>query len=262
MKKIRQIIQQLNPFGEQNKPEQQTVPVEPVQPLMETVQVGETVEVMILEEYLRQAAEIPAENPDIIDEAYNQAAYSLSFEPEASMDSQNIVNLPKQGSTVEEGKNSEGNSPTEPENPEQVSEKTEVEISDDKEPGNEIITTEEPDKELSLSENKPFAKLAEECTDLMNEFDGYVERLETVEGKMMAEMVVKRMQELLERAGLERIDDESEFSVLRHTPVPMQIVQEGTPIVETRFPGLALGNRVYRKATVKIYSLNHKNLHD
>jgi len=51
---------------------------------------------------------------------------------------------------------------------------------------------------------------------------------------------------------LERIDNETEFSVLRHSPVPMQIVQEGTPIVQTNFPGLALGNRVYRKAKIVI----------
>lgn len=115
---------------------------------------------------------------------------------------------------------------------------------------NESSEATEPIVKPLLSDNKPFVKLAGECAELMTEFEGYSDRMETNEGKMMAEMVVKRLQEVLERAGLERIDNEMEFSILRHSPVPMQLVQEGAPIVQTRFPGLALGNRVYRKAVV------------
>lgn len=106
---------------------------------------------------------------------------------------------------------------------------------------------------ISLLDNKPFAKLAEECVDLMNEFEGYIDRLETAEGKMIVEMLEKRFQEILERSGLQRIDNENEpFSVLRHTPVPMEPVSEGIALSEIICPGLLLENRVLRKAKVKI----------
>jgi hypothetical protein len=38
----------------------------------------------------------------------------------------------------------------------------------------------------------------------------------------------------------------------------MQIVQESTPILKTNFPGLVLGNRVFRKARV-VVDLSEKN---
>mgnify|MGYP000942078176 CR=1 FL=1 len=105
----------------------------------------------------------------------------------------------------------------------------------------------------SLLNNRPFVKLTEECIDLMNEFEGYVERLESSEGKMIAGMVVKRFQEILERSGLQRIDDKTEtFSLLRHIPVPMKPVPEGSLFNEIVTPGLALETRVLRKARVRI----------
>jgi|GEM_PF-4108440 len=105
----------------------------------------------------------------------------------------------------------------------------------------------------SLLGNRSFVKLAEECADVMDEFDVYIERLESEEGKMIAKMAVKRLQELLERSGLQRIDDVSEpFSILRHDPVPMMPVSEGKRLEKILQPGLALDNRVFRKARVKI----------
>lgn len=215
MKKIKEIFQQFNPFVEHKEPEQPMVPVIQVPPLPEPVIVGENVEAMIREEYLRQQTE-----------ETDRDSMNQEVQPEEISVSPEIADIHLIPSELE----------------------TDKLVEPMEEP--EITVNQESDKEPSLSENKAFVKLAEECTDLMNEFDGYTERLETDEGKMMAEMVVKRMQELLERAGLARIDDETEFSVLRHTPVPMQIVQEGTIIIQTRFPGLAMGNRVYRKSSV------------
>ncbi len=117
------------------------------------------------------------------------------------------------------------------------------------------VVIDKPEEKLppSLLDNKPFVKLTEECLDLMNEFEGYIARLETDEGKMMAEMLVKRFQEMLERSGLQRIDDKNEpFSVLRHIPVPMEPVSEGTLLEKIICSGLALENRVFRKAKVKV----------
>ncbi len=124
--------------------------------------------------------------------------------------------------------------------------------------GEETIDMESEDppaEELppSLLDNKSFVKLAEECVDAMDEFDGYIERLESDEGKMIAEMIVKRLQELLERSGLQRIDDVNEpFSVLRHIPVPMEPVSEGASLDEIIQAGLALENRTLLKAKVKV----------
>ena len=215
MKKLKEFVQQLKSFIEPDEPEQPIVSANQVPPLPEPVTVGETVEAMIREEYFQRQME-ETDRDGINEEVQSE---EISVSPE-------IADIHLIPSELE----------------------TDKLVEPLEEP--EIIVIQEPEKEPSLSENRAFVKLAEECSDLMNEFDGYAERLETDEGKMMAEMVVKRMQELLERAGLERIDDETEFSVLRHTPIPMQIVQEGTTIIQTRFPGLAMGNRVYRKSSV------------
>lgn len=111
----------------------------------------------------------------------------------------------------------------------------------------------EVEEKIPLLENEAFIKLVEECVDMMNEFDGYKSRLESDESKMIVELIVKRIQEFLERAGLQRIDDMNEpFSVLRHTPVPMIPVKEGEPIRKILQAGLILDNRVLVKAKVEI----------
>lgn len=105
----------------------------------------------------------------------------------------------------------------------------------------------------SLLENKSFIKVVEECVDVMDEFESYIERVETDEGKMIAEIVVKRLQELLERSGLHSINDTNEpFSILRHVPSPMSSVPEGIRIQKIIRLGLAIENRVFRRAIVEI----------
>jgi len=255
MKIIRQILQQLNPFSEHGEPEKPAVSVNPVQPpVIEPVKVGETVEAMIQEEYLSQKNEVYSGNIEDTAICSEQLLDALILEQDisVSLQKEESILLTEKDAPVEESKDSAVDLSTETENAEPVQFQVEAVLPSEMEIEGEIGTTEVLIPEPSLSDNSPFVKLAEECAGLMNEFDGYSERMETDEGKMMAEMVVKRLQELLERAGLERIDNETEFSVLRHSPVPMQIVQEGTPIVQTNFPGLALGNRVYRKAKIVI----------
>lgn len=111
----------------------------------------------------------------------------------------------------------------------------------------------EVEEKTPLLKNEAFVKLVEECVDLMNEFDSYTNRLESDESKMIVGLIVKRTQEFLERAGLERIDDvNASFSVLLHTPVPMIPVMEGEPIKKILQGGLMLENRVFVKAKVEI----------
>ena len=105
----------------------------------------------------------------------------------------------------------------------------------------------------TLLNNKEFVKIVEECVDIMNEFETYMNRLQSEEAKIMGELVIKRLQELLERSGLDRIDDiTTPFSILLHTPIPLVPVQEGEPIIKILQPGLILENRVFLKAKIQL----------
>jgi len=171
------------------------------------------------------------------------------------------------------GKETESNRETEeenfdiPESPHQEIEEISLPVNDSDQVSAEENLSDEPLEDqsgdetetnveiepISPLENKPFVKLVEECIDLMNEFESYTERLESEEGKMMAQMIVRRLQESLERSGLERIDDEKEpFTILKHKPEPMMPVAEGKTLKGIIAPGLAIENRVFRKAKVLI----------
>jgi hypothetical protein len=111
----------------------------------------------------------------------------------------------------------------------------------------------EVEEQPSLLENDVFIKMVEDCVDVMNEFESYTNRLESEESKMIVGLIVKRLQELLECAGLDRIDDvNAPFSVLCHSPVPMIPVNEGETIKKILKAGLILENRVFVKARVEI----------
>jgi hypothetical protein len=111
----------------------------------------------------------------------------------------------------------------------------------------------------SILQNHPFIKLVEECIDIMNEFDGYTNRLETEEGRLLAKLVVRHLQESLERSGLSRIENEETFSILRHIPVPMTLVADGEPLEKTVMSGLSIENRVFRKAKVVVKVVKKEN---
>ncbi len=114
-------------------------------------------------------------------------------------------------------------------------------------------SSQEVEEKRTLLENEAFVKLVEECVDTMKEFDGYINRLESDESKMIIELIIKRIHELLERAGLDRIDDvNTPFSVLLHLPVPLEPVMEGVPVRKILQTGLILDNRVFVKAKVEI----------
>jgi molecular chaperone GrpE (heat shock protein) len=256
MKKIRQILQQLNPFSEHVEPEKPAVSVNPVQPsVIEPVKVGEIVEAMIQEEYLSQKNEVYSGNIEDTAICGEQLLDALILEQDisVSLQKEESILLTEKDAHDEESKDLAFNFSPESENTEPVQLGEETVTFPEKEIESEISTTEESIQEPTLSDNRPFVKLAEECAGLMNEFDGYNQRLETEEGKMMVELLVKRMQELLERAGLERIDNENEpFSILKHKPDPMMPVAEGATLREIISPGLAIENRVFRKAKVLI----------
>lgn len=100
-------------------------------------------------------------------------------------------------------------------------------------------------------QNKEWTSLVEECTEMMDDFERMQTDLDDA-GREVAEMAVSRLQELLERRGVDLIADERAFDLKRHKPVPMREVPEGTTIEETLAPGLCVGNRVFRRAQVRV----------
>jgi len=257
---IIQFLQQLNLFGGHVEPEKPVVTVNQVQPpLMESVKVGDTIETQIQEEYLSQKNEMYSGNVEGSATTDSQDTDALILDQDISVSRQQEENilLTEKGAPVEDGKDSAVDLSPETENTEPVQLVEEAVTFPEKEIESEISTIEEPFQEPSLSDNRAFVKLAEECVGLMNEFEGYSQRLETDEGKMMVELLVKRMQELLERAGLDRIDDIKEpFSILKHKPEPMMLVAEGEPLKEILTPGLAIDNRVFKKAIICLKNSN------
>lgn len=94
-------------------------------------------------------------------------------------------------------------------------------------------------------------KLAADCADLLNEYNAMLPRMNDAV-RPFAENVVDRLQEMLERNGLDAIDGETNFDIVRHKAEPAKNVPQGTPILETLTPGLALGAKVLRRAKVRV----------
>jgi len=95
-------------------------------------------------------------------------------------------------------------------------------------------------------------KIMEECSELITEFESYKSRFETEEGKTMAETIQNRLTELLTKYGAQLIIGDKEFDVLRHTAVPAQYVDDGTPIREFIRPGIIMGKKVLIRAQVNV----------
>lgn len=103
---------------------------------------------------------------------------------------------------------------------------------------------------LRLRERMNDTLIAEAVT-LMDEYDQLLPRLD---GSLreLASNVIDRLQISLERAGLDRIENETVYDVLRHQTVPMRLTANGAPIQQTLEPGLAHGQKVLRRAKVEV----------
>ncbi len=100
-------------------------------------------------------------------------------------------------------------------------------------------------------DNKPWLELVKECTDFLTEIDEMVPRLVPA-ARPTAEHVRARLMEILERAGVSRIEGDDRFDIARHQPWPPQRVTQGAIIAETTVPGLAIGPRILKRAKVKV----------
>jgi len=102
-------------------------------------------------------------------------------------------------------------------------------------------------------DNEPWMKLAGECADLFDEIDRHQESLDPA-GREMAEHISLRLQEILQRCGVELIDRDGTFQRTLHQPVGPGI-DPGAEEVRARVisPGFRVGRRILRRARVQLH---------
>lgn len=101
-------------------------------------------------------------------------------------------------------------------------------------------------------EDGPWMRLVEECVEVVDELDRHMNSFDAPR-REVAEHVVLRMEEALERSGVEVISDEPIFDRSRHQPVgAIATASPGAAIAETLSPGFAIGRRVLRRARVRV----------
>jgi hypothetical protein len=94
--------------------------------------------------------------------------------------------------------------------------------------------------------------LAEGCIEVIDELDQNAEGFDSPR-RDLAEHVVLRLEEVLERSGVEVITNDAIFDRARHRPVPSDgAATTGVAISETLSPGFAVGHRVLRRARVRV----------
>ena len=109
----------------------------------------------------------------------------------------------------------------------------------------------ESKREESLLDNRPLVKLAENVVRLGDDIARHLPTL-SAEAAEFAQYVSGRLDEMLLRCGLEPIEDETEFHIVRHQAVPPGNIPNGTPITATLVPGLRLEEKVLRRAKVAV----------
>lgn len=99
-------------------------------------------------------------------------------------------------------------------------------------------------------DNKPWLGLVEECTELFGELDRHRADFDPLRQEVV-DHVSYRLQEVLERNGVEGICGDARFDHNRHQP-DRSGAATGAAIAETLSPGFAVGRRVLRRARVRL----------
>lgn len=101
-------------------------------------------------------------------------------------------------------------------------------------------------------DNVAWLKLASECVDLYDELDGHMDALEPPTQEI-AEHVCLRLQEILQRCGVEAIAQNRRFDRTLHQPPPGGLPSGAGPGPEVNIisPGFRVGRRVLRRARVE-----------
>jgi len=101
-------------------------------------------------------------------------------------------------------------------------------------------------------EDKRWLKLIEECIALYDELDRNSARFEPRDQEL-ADHVCYRLQEILERSGVEAIAGDTTFDYTRHQPEGTTAsIAVGTVIAETLSSGFLLDRQVLRRARVRL----------
>ena len=101
-------------------------------------------------------------------------------------------------------------------------------------------------------ENIAWVDLAEKCVELVEELDRQVANFDPPR-RELADHVILRLEEVLERSGVEVISEDTTFDRRRHKPEKAESqIASGAPITETLSPGFAIGPRVLRRARVRV----------
>lgn len=105
---------------------------------------------------------------------------------------------------------------------------------------------------VTVSPPGDWERLAEECVDLVDELDRNMASFDP-ERQELADHVILRMEEGLERSGVDVISEDEAFDSKRHRPEKATTkTSPGAPIAETLSPGFAVGRRVLRRARVRL----------
>lgn len=103
----------------------------------------------------------------------------------------------------------------------------------------------------SVSGHGSLFKVVRDCADLLNQLEETADKLD--EGaRPLAEHVRVTLQEIIERAGGTRLENEPAFDVARHQAVPVSRVKQGTPILATIEPGYLYDGRIIKRARVRV----------
>jgi hypothetical protein len=109
-----------------------------------------------------------------------------------------------------------------------------------------------PRERRSPPDNRRWIRLAEGCVEIIDELDQNADGFDAPR-RELAEHVALRLEETLERSGVEVIKDEVNFDSARHRSVPGGAEPPtGATISKTLNPGFAVGPQVLRRARVRV----------
>jgi hypothetical protein len=101
-------------------------------------------------------------------------------------------------------------------------------------------------------DHKQWMELVEEIVSLLEELARHRNNLDPL-ARELADHVNLRLEEILERSGVEVIANEASFERSKHQAEKRTThARPGDPILETIRPGLAVGRRVLRRAVVRL----------
>lgn len=119
-------------------------------------------------------------------------------------------------------------------------------------PKEEIELHEEDSSSERNLDGEAWMKLVEECVGVVDELDRDMERFDPAR-QDLADHVVWRIAEVLERSEVDLIWDDETLDSRRHLAVKAgSRATSGAPIAETLSPGFAVGRRVIRRARVRL----------